>query len=178
MSRIGKMPIPLESAVKVTVDGAVVSVQGPKGSITREMPGGINASIEEQTLIVTRRDDSKAQKSLHGLTRSLLANAVHGVNKGFVKELEIHGVGYTAEAKGRNVNFKLGYSHPIEFPVPEGIDVKVERTKIIVSGHDRQQVGQVSADIRALRPPDVYKQKGIRYQGERLRKKAGKAGAK
>jgi len=162
----------------VKVEGAVVSVQGPKGSITRELPNGITASLDGQTLVVNRRDDSKTQKSLHGLTRSLLANAVHGVNKGFTKELEIHGVGYTAEAKGRTVNFKLGYSHPIEFPVPEGIDVKVERSKIIVSGHDRQQVGQVSADIRALRPPDVYKQKGIRYQGERLRKKAGKAGAK
>ena len=174
MSRIGKLPIPIESTVKVSVDGAVVSVQGPKGAITRELPAGIAAKLEDQSLVVTRRDDSKKQKSLHGLKRSLLANAVHGVSKGFTKELEIHGVGYSGEAKGKSVNFKLGYSHPIDFPVPQGVDIKIERSLITVSGHDRQQVGQVSADIRALRPPDVYKQKGIRYRGERLRKKTAR----
>jgi large subunit ribosomal protein L6 len=178
MSRIGKQPIPVQDSVDVKIDGGVVSVKGPKGKLSRELPDGITARLDGPSLVVSRRDDSKTQKSLHGLTRSLLANAVQGVTEGFTRALEIHGVGYTAESKGRTVNFKLGYSHPVEFSVPEGIEIKVDRSNITVSGFDLQQVGQVSADIRALRPPDVYKQKGIRYAGERLRKKAGKAGAK
>jgi large subunit ribosomal protein L6 len=178
MSRVGKLPIPLEAGVKVAVSGAEVSVQGPKGSLAQALPRGITAEVEGQQLVVRRRDDSKAQKSLHGLSRSLLANAVHGVAQGFAKQLEIHGVGFTAQMAGRTVTFKLGYSHPIVYEIPEGIEVKVERSRLTVSGCDRQRVGQVAAEIRDLRRPDVYKLKGIRYVGERLRKKAGKAGAK
>jgi large subunit ribosomal protein L6 len=172
------MPIEIDPAVKVTVAAGLVSVQGPKGSLSHRLPRGITAELDGKQLIVRRKDDSKPQRALHGLFRSLLANAVHGVNKGFVKQLEIHGVGYRAEKAGKNLKFSLGYSHPVEFPVPDGVEVKVERSKLVVSGFDRQQVGQVAADIRALRPPDVYKLKGIRYTGEHLRKKAGKTGAK
>jgi large subunit ribosomal protein L6 len=178
MSRIGKLPIPIDAKVKVAINASEVSVQGPKGSIQHTLPAGISAELEGQVMTLRRRDDTKAQKALHGLARSLLANAVHGVNVGFTKQLEIHGVGYAAVVQGSKVNFKLGYSHPIVYDIPEGVSIKVERNVVTVSGHDRQQVGQVSAEIRDLRRPDVYKQKGIRYSGEQLRKKAGKAGAK
>jgi large subunit ribosomal protein L6 len=180
MSRIGKLPIRVESGVEVTVQAGKVSVKGPQGRLEHALPAGISAKLDERELIVQRRDDSKRLKSLHGLTRALLANAVQGVSKGFTKQLEIHGVGYRADVAGKVLKLSLGYSHPVEFPVPEGIEVAVEErnTRIKVSGHDRQQVGQVAADIRALRPPDVYKLKGIRYAGEQLRKKAGKTGAK
>lgn len=178
MSRVGKVPIKIESGVEVQVDGARVSVQGPKGKIEQRLPAGIRIERENGTLWVKRRDDSKRQKALHGLSRALLANAVHGVSRGFSKKLEIHGVGYGAQARGNVVQFKLGYSHPVDFSVPDGVQVAVERNVLTVSGYDRQQVGQVAADIRALRPPDVYKQKGIRYAGESLRHKAGKAGGK
>lgn len=178
MSRIGKLPIQLDTGVKATVQGTDVSIQGPKGSLAHVLPDGITAELDGQQLLIRRRDDTKTQKSLHGLTRSLLANAAHGVSKGFEKKLEIHGVGFTAQLKGREITFKLGFSHPIVYPIPEGIDVKIERSVLTVSGYDRQAVGQVAAEIRDLRRPDVYKQKGIRYAGERLRKKAGKAGAK
>ncbi len=155
-----------------------MSVQGPKGSLSHVLPQGITAELEDSRLVVRRSNDSKQQKALHGLLRSLLANAVHGVTQGFEKRLEIHGVGYSAEVKGKNVDFKLGFSHPISYAIPQGIGVKVERNVVTVSGHDRQQVGQVSAEIRNLRRPDVYKQKGIRYADELLRKKAGKAAGK
>jgi large subunit ribosomal protein L6 len=178
MSRIGKLPIPIVSGVKVSIDDGSVEVQGPKGTLSHPLPTGISAEVEEDSLVLHRTDDTKQQKSLHGLARALLANAVQGVSQGFSKTLEIHGVGYRAQATGKNVTFNLGYTHPIEFSVPEGIDVKVEQNRVMVSGADRQQVGQVAADIRALRPPDVYKLKGIRYQDERLRKKAGKSGVK
>jgi large subunit ribosomal protein L6 len=174
MSRIGKQPIPIESGIKIAIDDGRVRVEGPKGKLEQPLPTGITAVIEEQQILVRRRDDSKRQRSLHGLSRSLLANAVHGVSKGFVKQLEIHGVGYRAELAGRTLKFNLGYSHPIEFKIPDGIDVSVQRSLLTVSGCDRQQVGQVAAIIRSLRPPDVYKLKGIRYAGEQLRKKAGK----
>ena len=177
MSRIGKLPIQIASGVKVTIDGRDVSVQGPKGQLSQSLPDGITAAIDGEQVEVRRRDDSKAQRALHGLSRSLLANAVHGVSSGFSKKLEIHGVGYVAELKGKTVNFKLGFSHPIAYPVPAGVDVGIERNVLTVSGCDRQQVGQVAAEIRDLRRPDVYKLKGIRYAGEELRKKAGKAGA-
>jgi len=178
MSRIGKLPIEVETSVKVSIDSATVSVQGPKGTLSQKLPLGITAQMDGQQLVVSRQDDSKSQRALHGLSRSLLANAGHGVSRGFSKELEIHGVGYRAEVAGKALKFSLGYSHPIDFAIPEGIEVKVDKnTRISVSGYDRQQVGQVAADIRALRPPDVYKLKGIRYAGEQLRKKAGKTGA-
>lgn len=179
MSRVGKQPIEVASGVKVSIHGGSVEVQGPKGTLSHPLPAGISAELEEQSLVVRRSDDSKRQRAMHGLARALLANAVRGVSQGFSKDLEIHGVGYRAEGKGKAVIFHLGFTHPVEFPVPEGIEIKVDKnTRLTVSGHDRQQVGQVAADIRALRKPDVYKQKGIRYAGEQLRKKAGKAGVK
>jgi len=179
MSRIGKQPIGIESGVKISIADRAVSVQGPKGNLTHELPQGISAELDDEQLCLKRSDDSKQQKSLHGLARALLANAVHGVARGFVRDLEIHGVGYRAEVAGKIVKLTLGYTHPIEFTIPAGVEVSVDRnTRIKVSGCDRQQVGQVAADLRALRPPDVYKLKGVRYADERLRKKAGKSGVK
>jgi large subunit ribosomal protein L6 len=179
MSRIGRLPIPLPPGVKITVGADAVTVQGPKGTLTQPLPAGITAEAEGERLLVRRKDDTKRMKALHGLARALLANAVGGVTKGFTRDLEIQGVGYRAQVAGGAVNFSLGYTHPIDFPIPAGIQVAVERqTKITVSGADRQKVGQVAAKIRALRPPDVYKGKGIRYAGEVVRKKAGKTGAK
>ena len=179
MSRIGKLPIPLTAGVKVTVGPARVTVEGPRGTLAQLLPPGITAETEGDRLLLKRKDDSKRSKALHGLSRALLANAVNGVTKGFTRDLEIQGVGYRAQVAGKVVNFSLGYTHPIDFPIPEGIQVAVERqTKITVSGADRQMVGQVAAKIRKLRPPDVSKGKGIRYAGEVVRKKAGKTGAK
>ena len=179
MSRIGRLPVPLTTGVKIAVDGRKVSVQGPKGSLSQELPGGITAEVADGKLVVKRRDDSKPQRALHGLSRALIANAVEGVTKGFSKDLEIQGVGYRAQIAGKSVNFTLGYTHPIDFPIPDGIQIVVDKqTKLTVSGIDRQQVGQVAAKIRSLRPPDVYKGKGVRYANEQLRKKAGKTGAK
>lgn len=179
MSRIGKLPIPLAGGVKVTVEGNRVSVEGPRGRLAQELPRGIRARLNDEQLVVERRDNSKRQRALHGLSRALLANAVRGVSRGFTKNLEIHGVGYRADLTGKLLRLNVGHSHPVEFTVPEGVQVAVERnTRIAVSGCDRQQVGQVAADIRAVRPPDVYKLKGIRYADEPLRKKAGKTGAK
>ena len=179
MSRIGRLPVPLTDGAKVEITGRVVTVKGPKGSLAQELPGGINAEVADGRIVVKRRDDSKPQRALHGLTRALLHNAVVGVTKGFSKDLEIQGVGYRAQVAGTNVSFTLGYTHPIEFPIPKGIQIAVEKqTKLTVSGVDRQQVGHVAAKIRSLRPPDVYKGKGVRYVDEYVRKKAGKTGAK
>ena len=180
MSRIGRLPIKIEPGVEVSLSGRSVSIKGPKGRLEQPLPAGITAQLEDSTLQLGRKDDTKRQRALHGLARALLANAVRGVHQGFQKQLEIHGVGYRADFSGKTLKLSLGYSHPVEFAVPEGIQIAVEEknTKIRISGCDRQQVGQVAADIRALRPPDVYKQKGIRYAGEHLRKKAGKTGAK
>jgi len=177
MSRIGRMPIPIDSGVKVSIGKSTVEIEGPKGKMSHTLPRGIAARIEEQRVLVQRKDDSKSQRALHGLTRALLANSVHGVSKGFRKELEIHGVGYRAVMAGNTITFSLGFSHPVELEVPAGIEVKIEKNRLAVSGCNRQQVGQIAADIRALRPPDVYKLKGIRYADEQLRKKAGKTGA-
>ena len=179
MSRIGRLPVPLTDGAKVDVVGRTVTVKGPKGSLAQELPGGISAEVADGKILVKRRDDSKPQRALHGLTRALLNNAVVGVTKGFSKDLEIQGVGYRAQLAGSNVSFTLGYTHAIEFPVPRGIQISVDKqTKLTISGIDRQQVGQVAAEIRALRPPDVYKGKGVRYANEVVRKKAGKTGAK
>jgi large subunit ribosomal protein L6 len=179
MSRIGRLPVPVASGVKVDVSGRTVSVKGPKGSLSHELPGGIDAEVADGKIVVRRRDDSKPQRALHGLTRALLNNAVVGVTQGFSRELEIQGVGYRAQLAGASVSFTLGYTHAIEFPVPSGIQIAVEKqTKLTVTGIDRQQVGQTAAKIRSLRPPDVYKGKGVRYVGEQVRKKAGKTGAK
>ena len=179
MSRIGRVPVPLPDGAPVEILGRTVTVKGPKGSLAQELPGGINAEIADGKILVKRRDDSKPQRALHGLIRALLNNAVVGVTKGFSKDLEIQGVGYRAQVAGSTVSFTLGYTHPIEFPIPKGIQVAVEKqTKLTVTGIDRQQVGHVAAKIRSLRPPDVYKGKGVRYANEQVRKKAGKTGAK
>ena len=176
MSRIGRKPIAVPSAVKVQIGPAMIDVQGPKGKLSIRVPQGIRFEQKDGTLTALRESDE--QRALHGLARALVANAVRGVTEGFKKELDIVGVGYRAEVKGKNVVFALGYSHPIEFPIPEGLQIAVEKqTRIVVSGADRARVGQAAADIRGLRPPDPYKQKGIRLVGERLKKKAGKAGA-
>jgi large subunit ribosomal protein L6 len=167
------------AGVKVDVAGRTVTVRGPKGSLAQELPGGIMAEVADGKIVVKRRDDSKPQRALHGLTRALLNNAETGVTKGFSKDLEIQGVGYRAQLAGQNVSFTLGYTHPIEFPIPEGIQIAVDKqTKLTITGIDRQKVGHVAARIRALRPPDVYKGKGVRYANEVVRKKAGKTGAK
>jgi large subunit ribosomal protein L6 len=171
------MIIVVPSGVKVQISAVSVDVQGPKGKMSVPIPRGIRFEQKDGTLQALRESDQ--QKALHGLARALVANAVTGVTSGFKKDLDIVGVGYRAEVKGKNVVFLLGYSHPIEFPIPEGILITVEKqTHLVVSGADRALVGQVSANIRGLRPPDPYKQKGIRITGERLKKKAGKAGAK
>jgi len=176
MSRIGRKPIPLPSGVKVNSSGGKVEVQGPKGKLFVLVPRQIKLEQKDGVLTAVRSSDE--DRALHGLARALLANAVQGVTTGFKKDMDIVGVGYRAEVKGKNVAFALGKSHPIEFPIPEGIQITVEKqTHIVVSGADKAQVGQVAADIRSLRPPDPYKQKGIRITGERLKKKAGKAGA-
>ena len=177
MSRIGRKPIPLPSGVKIALQSDRVEVQGPKGKLTVPLPHGI--TFEQKDGVLTAIRATEDHRALHGLARALVANAVHGVTTGFKKELDIVGVGYRAELKGKIVAFALGKSHPIEFPIPEGIQVLVEKqTHIVVSGADKGQVGQVAADMRSLRPPDPYKQKGVRITGERLKKKAGKAGAK
>ncbi len=177
MSRIGKKPIPLPTGVKIGLSADKIDVQGPKGKLTVGIPRGIRFEQKDGVLNVLR--DSDQQRALHGLSRALVANAVTGVTTGFKKELDIVGVGYRAELKGKAVAFALGKSHPIEFKIPEGIQIAVEKqTHLVVSGADKGQVGQVAADIRSLRPPDPYKQKGVRITGERLKKKAGKAGAK
>jgi large subunit ribosomal protein L6 len=179
MSRIGRLPVPVVAGVKVDIAGRKVTVKGPKGTLAQDLPGGIDAEVKDGKIHVTRRDDSKPQRALHGLTRALLNNAVVGVTKGFGKELEIQGVGYRAQIAGGSVSFTLGYTHAIDFPIPEGIQIAVDKqTKVTVTGIDRQKVGQVAAQIRKLRPPDVYKGKGVRYMNEQVRKKAGKAGAK
>ena len=179
MSRIGKKPIPIPAGVKIQVSDGAVEVQGPKGKLRQSLPPGIVFQQEDANLVArTAREDSELGK-FHGLARSLVANAVLGVTQGFKKELDIVGVGYRAELKGKQVHFALGYSHPVVFDVPEGVDVAIEKqTHIVVTGIDRQQVGQVAANIRRLRKPDPYKQKGVRYTGEMLKKKAGKTGAK
>jgi len=177
MSRIGNKMITLPTGVKVQLKDGMVDVQGPKGKMAVPLPRGIYFEQKDSTLIAKRETDD--QRALHGLARALVANAVTGVTQGFKKELDIVGVGYRAEVKGKNVVLALGYSHPIEFPIPEGIQVSVEKqTHMTISGANKNQVGQVAANLRSLRPPDPYKQKGIRITGERLKKKAGKAGAK
>ena len=177
MSRIGNKPIAVPSGVKVQIKDGIVDVQGPKGKMTVALPRGIH--VEHKDGVLAAKRETEEHRALHGLARALVANAVTGVTQGFRKDLDIVGVGYRAEVKGKNVVLALGYSHPIEFPIPEGIQVAVEKqTHLTVSGANKNQVGQVAANLRSLRPPDPYKQKGIRITGERLKKKAGKAGAK
>ncbi len=178
MSRIGRLPVTVPSGVEVTVDGSAVTVKGPKGQLQHTVAEPITvATGEDGTLQVSRPDDERESRSLHGLTRSLIANMVEGVTNGYTKNLEIHGTGYRVLAKGSDLEFALGYSHPILVKAPEGITFQVENpTRFSVSGIDKQQVGEVAANIRKLRRPDPYKGKGVRYEGEHIRRKVGKAG--
>ena len=179
MSRVGRQIISIPDGTRVSISDDQVRIEGPKGRMTSVVPQGIRFERTEKGVVATRSSDSKQQRALHGLARSLLANAVAGVSRGFSKELDIVGIGYRAEHKGKSVVFSLGFSHTIDFPIPEGINVEVERqTHLVVSGVDKQKVGQTAADIRSLRKPDPYKNKGIRYTGEKLKKKVGKTGAK
>ena len=179
MSRIGKRPITIPKGVTVKVDEGAVEVQGPKGKLRQPFPAGINFELTDGTLVAKPTADDPALGKFHGLARSLVANAVTGVTDGYKRELDIVGVGYRAEVKGKQVIFALGYSHPVVLDIPAGIDIAIDKqTHIIVTGVDRQLVGQVAANIRRFREPDPYKQKGVRYTGEVLKKKAGKTGAK
>jgi large subunit ribosomal protein L6 len=180
MSRIGNAPITVPSGVDIDVSGRTISVKGPKGQLARELPGDITVSVDGETLTVARPDDENTTKALHGLTRSLVNNMVIGVTEGFKKELEIVGVGYRAEAQGPNaLRLNLGFSHTVDVKAPEGITFEVpQQTHVIVSGIDKEVVGQVAANIRSIRKPEPYKGKGVRYAGERVLRKAGKAGKK
>ena len=177
MSRVGNAPITVPSGVDVSIDGSSITVKGSKGELSRELPGGVTASIEDGTLSVIRPDDSKESRAFHGLSRSLIQNMIVGVSEGFTKELQIQGVGYRATAKGSNaLELALGFSHPVSIQAPDGIEFEVPaQTQILVKGIDKQLVGQVAADIRALKKPEPYKGKGIRYAGEHIIRKAGKA---
>lgn len=176
MSRIGKQPISLPKGVDVKVADGVVTVKGPKGELSQSLVGQIEAKVEGEELVFTRADDSRTAKANHGLMRSLAFNMVTGVTEGFSKKLLVQGVGYRADVRGTNLVMNLGYSHPIEFPIPSGIDIKVEKdNSITVTGIDKAQVGQVAADIRSFRTPDRYKGKGVRYDGEHVSLKAGKS---
>ena len=177
MSRIGKMPIPVPAGVEVKIDGADVSVKGPKGHLSLTVKAPITVALEDGVVVVTRPDDERVSRSLHGLTRTLISNQITGVTEGYSKGLEIVGTGYRVTAKGSDIEFALGYSHPILVKAPAGITFTVEgNTKVTVSGIDKQAVGEVAANLRKLRKPEPYKGKGVRYAGEVVRRKAGKSG--
>ena len=179
MSRIGKAPITVPSGVDVTISGRTVTVKGPKGSLSRDIPGEIVVRKEESTILVERPNDERQSRSLHGLSRTLVNNMVIGVTEGFTKELEIVGVGYRAEAQGANLRLALGFSHPVVVPAPDGISFEIPvQTRVIVKGIDKELVGQVAANIRSIRKPEPYKGKGVRYLDERILRKAGKTGKK
>lgn len=180
MSRIGKKPIEIPSGVTVTVnDDNVVTVKGPKGELTREFNKDMNISIEDNVITVTRPSDSKEHRTIHGTTRANLANMIEGVSKGFEKALELIGVGYRAQKQGNKLVLNVGYSHPVEFTPEAGLEIEVpSNTKIVVKGYDKEKVGALAANIRQVRPPEPYKGKGIRYEGEVIRRKAGKTGKK
>lgn len=176
MSRVGKLPIVVPGTVKVVLEGSEIQVQGPKGALSHNVPQGIDVEVDGDTLHVRRNGETKSVRALHGLTRKLLANMVEGVSQGFKKVLEINGVGYRAELKDQSLHMTLGFSHPIVFPLPSGVSASVERqTVITLECHDKQVLGQAAAELRAFRPPEPYKGKGIRYQGELVIRKAGKA---
>ncbi|HET9947414.1 MAG TPA: 50S ribosomal protein L6 [Longimicrobiales bacterium] len=175
MSRIGKLPVPILTGVEATKQNGTLRVKGPKGELTLDVHPAIEVAIEDGTIVVRRPSDAKEHRALHGLTRALIANMVKGVTEGFTKTLEIVGVGYRAEAKGKGVTLHIGFSHPIEYVPAEGVKLTCPSpTTVVVTGIDKQKVGQTAAEIRALRPPEPYKGKGIRYQGEHVRRKAGK----
>ncbi len=177
MSRVGKQPIPIPAAVKVEIDGSHVTVRGPKGELSRDVSAEMRLEIDDGRLLVSRPSDEPRHRALHGLTRALIANMVTGVDAGFTRTLELQGVGYRAAQAGEKVTLSLGFSHPVEVAPPTGIELQVEGTsRVHVRGIDKELVGQTAANIRALRPPEPYKGKGVRYLGERVRRKAGKAG--
>jgi large subunit ribosomal protein L6 len=178
MSRIGKMPIPISKEISVGLQGDVLTVKGPKGQLQRKLNPIVEIGMEDEVIIVSVKERTRDSKALHGLHRALIANMVKGVSEGFQRELEIIGVGYRADISGRKATFHLGYSHPIEYDLPEGIDAKVEKTKITLSGIDKELIGMTAAKIRSFRKPEPYKGKGIRYANEKIRRKAGKTGAK
>jgi large subunit ribosomal protein L6 len=179
MSRIGKQPVTVPAGVEITLDGRQITVKGPRGTLSRQLPADIQLSQEAGEILVTRPSDAPEHRSLHGLTRTLVANMVEGVTTGFRRQLDIVGVGYRAEARPYGLFLALGYSHPIEFKAPEGIKLTANTpTQIIVEGANKEMVGQVASEIRRLRPPEPYKGKGIKYAGEQVRRKAGKAGGK
>jgi large subunit ribosomal protein L6 len=179
MSRIGNKPVPIPSGVSVTVEGSTVTVKGPKGELKQTFRREMKIEQSDGQIVVKRPTDAKEHRALHGLTRALLANMVQGVTQGYRRGLEIVGVGYRAEKKGKALVLSVGYSHPVQYPEPAGITLTATTpTVVVVEGIDKQKVGQVAAEIRAVRPPEPYKGKGIRYQGEQVRRKAGKAGAK
>lgn len=179
MSRVGKMPIPLPKGVDVAIDGNTVRIKGPKGELKREIPGDISLSVDNGAVSVHRPGDEPVQRGMHGLTRTLVANMVQGVSAGFEKVLQVTGVGYRAALQGSKLVLTVGYSHPVEIEPPAGVTIEVPApTRIIVKGADKELVGAVAADIRAVRKPEPYKGKGIRYEGEYVRRKAGKAGVK
>jgi large subunit ribosomal protein L6 len=177
MSRIGKQPVPIPGAVQVQVDGSAVTVKGPRGELRRVVHPDMRLTLDDGKLIVTRPTDQPKHRALHGLTRALIANMVLGVENGFKKTLELQGVGYRAQQMGKNIQLAVGFSHPVDVQAPAGITLEVEGTsRIHVQGIDKELVGQVAAEIRSIRPPEPYKGKGIRYEGEHVRRKAGKAG--
>jgi large subunit ribosomal protein L6 len=176
MSRIGRLPITVPSGVEIKIDGSNVAVKGPKGELSHVVASPIEVSLEEGTVTVTRPNDERESRSLHGLTRTLISNMIVGVTDGYEKQLEVIGTGYRVLAKGSDLEFALGYSHPVPVKAPEGISFKVEGNKVTVAGIDKQRVGETAANIRKLRKPDPYKGKGVRYAGEVIRRKAGKAG--
>ncbi len=179
MSRIGRMPIPVPQGVTATVDGSTVSVKGPKGELSRTLHPDMTIALEDGVLHVRRPSDEPRHRALHGLSRALVANMVEGVSKGYQRTLELQGVGYKAEVKPYGVNLIVGYSHQVKFEAPKGVKISVENNTVVkIEGADKEKVGQVAAEIRLVKPPEPYKGKGIRYQGEQVRRKAGKTGAK
>ena len=179
MSRIGNNPIPIPSGVTITVEGNESVVKGPRGELRQHVPDGLTYEQADGQLVIKRPDDSKPVKAAHGLVRALIANQVHGVTEGWQKVLQIEGVGYRAAVKGKVLDLQLQFSHPLEYPIPDGIAIETpEPTRIVITGNDKQQVGQVAAEIRAYRKPEPYKGKGIRYEGEHIVRKAGKAAGK
>jgi len=177
MSRIGKKPLPLPKGVTVTSSAGKMAVKGPKGELSRAMPTGVSLKVDSSKVVVERADDSRENRARHGLVRAHLANMVKGVTDGWTRELEINGVGYRAEVAGDTVNMALGYSHPVVFKLPKGITAKVDKNRLILSGSDRDALGQTAAKVRELRPPEPYKGKGVKYVEEVIARKVGKAGA-
>ncbi|KAF1074614.1 50S ribosomal protein L6 [Halodesulfovibrio sp. MK-HDV] len=178
MSRIGKQPVAIPSGIEVKIAGEVINVKGPKGSISTPVEATLNYEIADGNVVITRKDESRVARAQHGLRRTLVANCIEGVSKGFSKTLEVNGVGYKVAVKGKNVELAVGFSHPVVMPLPEGIEAKAEGNKLTVNGIDKQLVGEFAATVRRVRPPEPYKGKGIKYDNEQIRRKAGKSAGK